>query len=428
MNFEIMHPADQIITIMQRIYGYGMTTTSGGNLSIIDEEGSIWITPGGVDKGSLTRKDIICVKKDGTVEGIHKPSIEYPFHKSVYEKRPDLKAVLHAHPPALVAMSIVRKIPDLTITPNVGPVCGKVGMAEYDLPGSTRLGEKIAKVFEEGINTVMLENHGVVVGAKNLFEAFKSFETLDFSARLELKARRLGELKPLTTVQIEMTKIKSQVDMDEFKLEAHTTEEKAIRREMCDLIHRAYKQKLFTSTQGTFSQKLSDGSFIITPYGEDRNYLQPEDLVKIDGHKKEAGKNPSRSVKLHRDIYDKQPHVNSIIIAHAPNIMAFAVTDESFDTRTIPESYLLLRDMKKFPFGYSFMEPEKLAEEFDKDNPVVLLENDSIIATGGRLLEAFDRLEVAEYSAKALISSKIIGNLISINQEQVDEIKDAFKL
>ena len=67
MNFETLHPADQLVMLMERIYSYGMTTTSGGNLSILDDNGDIWITPAGYDKGSLTRKDIVQVKPDGTV-------------------------------------------------------------------------------------------------------------------------------------------------------------------------------------------------------------------------------------------------------------------------------------------------------------------------------------------------------------------------
>ncbi len=78
MNFEYLHPADQLVMIMHRIYARGMTTTSGGNLSIQDTEGNIWITPAGIDKGTLTRADIICVKPDGACEGIHKPSSELP--------------------------------------------------------------------------------------------------------------------------------------------------------------------------------------------------------------------------------------------------------------------------------------------------------------------------------------------------------------
>ena len=87
MYFELLPPADQLVMIMERIYGYGMTTTSGGNLSILDENGDIWITPGGVDKGSLTRDDMVCVKSDGTIVGKHKPSSEFPFHKMMYETR-----------------------------------------------------------------------------------------------------------------------------------------------------------------------------------------------------------------------------------------------------------------------------------------------------------------------------------------------------
>jgi L-fuculose-phosphate aldolase len=428
MNFELLHPADQIIMIMERIYGYGMTTTSGGNLSILDDNGDIWITPGGVDKGSLTRKDIIRVKPDGTVVGNHKPSSEFPFHQLVYKNRPDLKAVLHAHPPALVAFSIVRKIPDTHLIPNVEAVCGKVGMAEYGLPGSIELGEKIADVFKTGINTVILENHGIVLGAKNLFDAFMSFETLDFCARLEIKASKVGKPVSLCQDQIELSKHKQHITLDRFVPTHFSSQEREYRREMCQLIHRAYDQKLITSTQGTFSQRIDENSFIITPYGVDRKYIEAEDLVKIDSGYTEEGKTPSRSVLLHKYIYEKHPHINSVIIAHAPNIMAFAVTDEKFDSRTIPESYILLRETPKFPFGSSFIEPEKLADAFTKDVPIALVANDCVIAAGSSLINAFDRIEVAEYSAKAVIASKDLGEIVIIDDEKVDDLKKAFNL
>ena len=66
MNIAYIHPADQLVMFMQRIYDKGLTTTSGGNLSIMDSDGNIWITPASVDKGALSRKDIICVHSDGT--------------------------------------------------------------------------------------------------------------------------------------------------------------------------------------------------------------------------------------------------------------------------------------------------------------------------------------------------------------------------
>ena len=145
MNIQYIHPADQLVMFMQRIYDKGLTTMSGGNLSIRDTQGNIWITPAGIDKGTLTRKDIICVHPDGSCEGPHKPSSELPFHESVYRMRPDLNAVLHAHPPALVAFSIVRKLPDLDLIPSVRHICEQMKIAKYAIPGSEALGAEIGK-------------------------------------------------------------------------------------------------------------------------------------------------------------------------------------------------------------------------------------------------------------------------------------------
>jgi L-fuculose-phosphate aldolase len=428
MLFELLHPADQLVLLMDRIYEYGMTTTSGGNLSILDSNGDIWITPGSVDKGNLTRRDIVQIKPNGTIIGIHKPSSELPFHQQVYLSRPDIKAVVHAHPPALVAFSLARKLPDVTLIPTVSLICGGISMAKYDLPGSLKLGQKIAKVFEKGYNTVILENHGTVIGASDLFKAFMAFETLDFCARLELNALQLGTPHGLSQKHVEIYKNKQKLKLDEFTPADCPSEERAYRYEMCTLLKRAYDQNLFSSTQGTFSRRLSDDSFIITPYNKDRKYIEPTDIVKIQNGMCEAGKLPSRSVLLHEQIYKTHPEINSVIIAHPPAIMAFAVTDAVFDSRIIPESYILLRDVVKLPFGSSFLQPELTAEVFCSKTPVALVENDCVIVTGSDLLNAFDRLEVLEYSAKALISVKSVGEMVQITDDEVDELKVAFNL
>src|SRR5690606_32502607 len=147
LDTRLMHPRDQITMVMTRIYRRGLTTTSGGNISIIDDNGDIWISPSAVDKGSLQPTDIVCIKKDGTIVGRHKPSSEHPFHRAIYQIRPDIKAIIHAHPPALVSFSIARTIPDTNIISQAKHVCGPIGYAEYELPGSEALGSKIAKEF-----------------------------------------------------------------------------------------------------------------------------------------------------------------------------------------------------------------------------------------------------------------------------------------
>lgn len=426
MNFGMLHPADQLVMLMERIYSYGMTTTSGGNLSILDDNGDIWITPGSVDKGSLTRNDIIQVKPDGTMIGIHKPSSEFPVHERIYRSRPDIKAILHAHPPALVAFSIVRQIPETRLIPNFAQICGSVSMAPYDVPGSQGLSKKIAAEFSKGHNVVMLENHGVFVGAEDLFRSFMAFETLEYCARLQIEAAKIGKIRALSDRHVQISGEKQNVEMDEFVNKSVSSEERAARRDMCKLIHRAYDQQLFTSTQGTFSVRLSDGSFLITPYHKDRKYLEEEDLVRIKDGWKEAGKNPSRSAMLHKKIYEKHPDINSVIIAHAPNVMAFAVTDVEFDSRTIPESYIMLRDVKKIPFGSSFMQPDMVANIFDAMTPILLVDNDCVIVTGSSLINAFDKLEVLEYSAKAVVASKSIGEIVPITDAEVADLREAF--
>jgi len=91
-----------------------------------------------------------------------------------------------------------------------------------------------------------------------------------------------------------------------------------------------------------------------------------EDIVLIREGQREAGKIPSRSVPLHAEIYRQHPDVKSVLVAHPPNMMAFAVTDAAFDSRTIPESYILLRQIAKVPFGVSFMDPDLVARAISK--------------------------------------------------------------
>ena len=134
-------------------------------------------------------------------------------------------------------------------------------------------------------------------------------------------------------------------------------------------------------------------------------------------------------MKLHSILYERDPDIKSVIVAHPPHIMAFAITEETFDARLIPESYIALKNVRKYPFGSSFMQPELLAKEISIKNPVVIIENDCVIAAGTSLLNAFDRLEVMEYSAKSLVEAASLGGeVIKINPEEVKEIEVAFKL
>ena len=428
MNIQYIHPADQIVMFMQRVYDKKLTSMSGGNLSIRDNEGNIWITPASIDKGSLTRRDIICVRPNGDCEGPHAPSSELPFHRSVYKLRPDLNAVLHAHPPALVAFSVVRRLPELNLTPTVRYMFKNIKMAAYAIPGSQALSAEVGKVFEQGCNIALLENHGVCVGAADMLTAFQQFETLNYAAELEALATRRGEIRPLSETACQMSKTSVCSELRNVSPQPCSSEELAARRDLIALIRRSYKMGLFTAAQGTYSTRLSDGSFIITPLHADPAYLEADDLVRIQDGAKEPGKTPDADVLLHQKIYDKNPQIGAIAFAQPVHSMVFAVTDMPFDTRTIPESYILLRDVKRIPFEAAYQNLDDVAAEFDNAHPVLLVENKSVIVTGASMLQGFARLEVMEMTAASILNAQNLGTIAHIPSDEIAALKTAFHL
>lgn len=423
-----MHPAEQIAIIIGRIYRSEMTTTSGGNLSIMDENGDMWITPAAIDKGSLTPADIMCVKADGTIIGPHRPSSEYPFHKAIYKMNSHIHSVIHAHPPGLVTFSMVHQVPDTSIIPQARATCGPVGFAEYALPGSELLGKKIVAEFKKNpdYKAVIMENHGVVVAGEDIADAYQRFETLELCARTILNAKTLGEPKYLSEDQILQHEKAVNVPFQHFMNVTHPSDERAIRAEICKIVRRACSQGLMCSSYGTASVRWRGNDFLITPSSMQRWDLEPEDIVQIKDGMVEAGKNASRSVALHYEIYRRNPKVNSIILTQSPALMGFCTTGVKFDVRTIPESWIFLQDIPTFPFGSQYNEHlTELADEF-KQRPFVMLENDSVVVTGDQLINTFDRLEVADFSARSLILAAPLGKLNPITDEEIEELRVAF--
>jgi L-fuculose-phosphate aldolase len=300
---------------MERIYRYRMTTTSGGNLSIREGNGDVWITPARVDKGGLRRTDIVLVRADGTVEGEQPPSSELPLHQAIYRTRPDVRGIVHAHPVALVAFSVVHEVPDTRLLHQAWQVCGAGGFAPYAAPGSAALGDVVAATFAGGYDCVILENHGVVTAGGDLQEAFRRFETFEFTGKTIIKARLLGpEIHYLTDEELALAQ-EQQTPLPEFTRTVPSSEERELRRNIADFVRRAYRQRLFISTQGSFSARLGASSFVITPRGVDRSSVDVDDLALVEDGCAEAGSRPSRAARMHTAIYARHPQIGSIVRA-----------------------------------------------------------------------------------------------------------------
>jgi L-fuculose-phosphate aldolase len=419
------HPRDEILHAIQRIYRYRMTTTSGGNLSIREENGDIWITPARLDKGTLRREDIVRVSPDGAVHGPHRPSSELPFHQEIYRTRPGIRGIAHAHPVALVAFSLVHQVPDTRLFHQARHVCGEAGFAPYELPGSLALGRNVAAIFGRGYDCVLLENHGAVTGGGDLGEAFRRFETLEFTAKTIIKARMLGGVRVLSDDEIAVAR-GAAPEWSSFPHTAPGTHEKELRGRLVEFVRRAYRQRLFISTQGSFSARVDGESFLITPYQQDRGTIDVHDLVLVRGGECEAGAVPSRAARIHEEIYRQHPTIGAVINAYPVNATAFSVTGAALDSRTIPESYIVIRQVARLPYGLQFEEPAEVAARITSKGPAALLENDGVLVAGGDMLEAFDRLEVLESTAEAIINSRSIGTLAPMGEEVTRELDRVF--
>lgn len=424
MNSSWLHPREQLVATMARIYRHRMTTTSGGNLSIRDEDGSIWITPSRVDKGNLTPADIVRVFPDGKREGLHPPSSELPFHAEIYRRRPDLKAIVHAHPGALVAFSICRKLPDTRVQSHAYSVCRKLAFAPYACPGTQELGDNIAAAFATGAECVLLENHGVVIGGSDLQDAFQRFETLEFVALTLSRAATLG---PITTVPAESLEIETAPLLPALPPQPLTNRERELRGDICRFVRRSYEQRLLISTAGAFSARLGSDDFVITPRRRDRLELDASGLVRVKGGACPANQAPSRAARLHAEIYARLPEVGAIINAQPAHASAFCMTAAQLDTRTIPESALVLFEAPKLPFLRLVEDAAEIAKHLSlKQTPVVLIANEGVLVVGRTLLEAFDRLEVLEATAEALLLAKPVGPLVPMPDSAIAELRRVF--
>ena len=135
---------------------------------------------------------------------------------------------------------------------------------------------------------------------------------------------------------------------------------------------------------------------------------------------------PSRAVHSHRAIYERHPNIQAIVFAHPVNATAFSVTDSKFDARTIPESYIFLRDVRRIPYGIQYVNDGRIAEFVSPKSPAAILDNDGVLATGTSVLDAFDRLEVLESTAEAVINARALGVVAVMPDDVIDALRKAF--
>lgn len=411
MHTRYMHPADQICTIMRRVYDRELTTLTGGNLSILDDEGVMWVSPTSIDKATLKREDIVRILPDGTIQGKYSPTSEYRFHAQAYRMNPNMRAVMHAHSPAMTAMSVLYEIPDVTMMPATWRNTGQPALIEYAMPGSLELVDLVGAAFAAGHTCAVLKNHSAIVGSDiNLYNAFCRFEQFDLAARIQCLAASLGGHRSLSEDSIAACASRLEAPLEALDASRCSIVELDARRTIAQLARRAYARRLFSCAGGSISIRTGVDSFVISPADKDNFLMEPEDAVAIEHGRAQSQRLPDRSVRIHMAIYSQHPDVHTVIVAQPVHATAYAVSNAAFDTHIVPESYGVLRTAQRIPFETLLESPRLAMKNVNLQTPFALLENYAVVVAGANPTMAFDKLEVAEGSAEALLLARMTGH------------------
>lgn len=183
---EIKEHKRRIAMFMRRLYKYKLTTTSGGNISVLMRDNTILITPSSSDKGSMRSDEIGHMELEGRIIGPEfKPSIESEMHIAIYKVRPDVRAVVHAHPVTASAFSASNSKINTRYISESYAILGEIAYSEYFNMGTEDLADAVADAAIHA-NCVVMRNHGALTVGETLFEAFDRMEVLENAAQITL--------------------------------------------------------------------------------------------------------------------------------------------------------------------------------------------------------------------------------------------------
>jgi len=192
----------ELAYFMRRLYRQGLTTCSGGNISLRLEDDTLLITPSALDKGRIRSDQIGHMTLTGeNLTPTLKPSIETDMHRFVYLKRPNIRAIVHAHPPLATSFTASHQKINCNLIAESRAIIGVPVFAPYALMGTPELARLVSEAAQHG-NVILMENHGILTVGETLLRAFDRLEVIEASAKMTLVTTSLlGSKKELNEHQ-----------------------------------------------------------------------------------------------------------------------------------------------------------------------------------------------------------------------------------
>jgi L-fuculose-phosphate aldolase len=192
----------EVAHFMRRLYKFGLTTTSGGNISLRLPDDVVAITPSSTDKGRMKWEEVGLLTISGeNLTPELKPSMESGMHLSIYKKRKDISAIIHAHPLFASSFTAMKMKINTSLTAEARAICGSPVFVPYALMGTVELATLAAKNIAKS-DILLLENHGILSAGPNLVSAFDKIEVLENAAKMTLIAEFTGKKKALDKAKI----------------------------------------------------------------------------------------------------------------------------------------------------------------------------------------------------------------------------------
>jgi len=203
-----------IIEAGRRVYQQGYVASNDGNLSCRLDDERILTTPTGMSKGFLEMSDLVIVNYEGKkVSGTKNPSSEIGMHLFLYQERPDINAVVHAHPPTATGFSVAGIPLTECVLPEVIITLGAIPIAGYGTPGGPEISEPIKKWVKD-YDAYLLENHGATTIGVDVMSAYYKMETMEHFAKILFVAKQLGGANLLNEQQVaDLLKIRDRMGL-----------------------------------------------------------------------------------------------------------------------------------------------------------------------------------------------------------------------
>jgi L-fuculose-phosphate aldolase len=195
--------SDAIVRVCRRLYERGLVAGPDGNVSVRLQDGSILVTPSGMSKVDVEPRDLVVVNLAGAVlEGTQRPSSELRMHLRMYERRNDVRAVVHAHPPTATGFAVAGESFMAPVLPEVILQMGEVPLVSYGTPGTDQLADTFSSYLDRH-DAFLMANHGATTLGPTLRLAHQRMESLEHAARIVLTARLLGRVNELSATDVD---------------------------------------------------------------------------------------------------------------------------------------------------------------------------------------------------------------------------------